>query len=59
MQNESAKRTPEAETEGGFNPDRPNQKPRQTVGPLPTDDPHGKAKAGLKTELENEGKSKK
>ncbi len=26
---------------GGFNPERRNEKPKETVGPAPTDDPGG------------------
>jgi hypothetical protein len=47
------------ETEGGFNPDRPNRISTKTVGPLPTDDPKGKATSALKRELENEADKSK
>ena len=49
----------EDETAGGFNPDRPSQSPKQTVGPLPTDDPRGQAGADLKTELKKQAKGEK
>jgi hypothetical protein len=59
----SAKKTPEAETEGGFDPDRPEhspdqKSPKKAVGPLPTDDPHGRARQELKAEVEKETKPK-
>ena len=33
------------ETEGGFNPARPQEKARPQVGPMPTDDPDKKSEA--------------
>jgi hypothetical protein len=37
---------------GGFNPERPQEKKKEQVGPAPTDDPRGKAKSDLKHKIE-------
>jgi hypothetical protein len=47
---EDKKKQP-VETAGGFNPARPEPPSIQTVGPLPTGDPNGKATPALKEEL--------
>ena len=40
--------------QGGFNPSRPQEKQMPQVGPMPTDDPRGKAKREVdKTDLED------
>lgn len=53
----SSKKKPDVETEGGFNPDRPKQAPKKTVGPLPTDDPHGRAGQDLEAALKKQTQS--
>lgn len=36
---------------GGFNPERRNEKKKEQVGPAPTDDPRGRAKADIKNKI--------
>lgn len=52
----SSEEKSERETAGGFNPARPSKSPKKTVGPLPTDDPHGNAGQKLKEELKKHAK---
>ena len=43
------------EEQGGFNPDRPKKSsPMQPVGPMPTDDPKGKATPDLKAKIKKQ-----
>ena len=44
-------------TDGGFNPARPEPPVTQTVGPLPTGDPDGKATPALKEKLKKAAES--
>ena len=52
MDKKSKQVRPELDSDGGFNPERPEPPATLTVGPLPTGDPDGKADASLKDKLE-------
>jgi hypothetical protein len=53
MHDNQSEKKRELETEGGFNPDRPKRPSIEQVGPLPTDDPKGKATPSLEKELKD------
>jgi hypothetical protein len=38
---------------GGFNPERKTEKPKEQVGPAPTDDPRRKATPDLKHKIDH------
>jgi hypothetical protein len=52
------KRKKPVESDGGFNPTRPQPPSTQTVGPLPTGNPNGEASSSLKEELIREADPK-
>jgi hypothetical protein len=59
MQENRTNNKRERETDGGFNADRPRPASTETVGPLPTDDPKGKATPSLKREVEEKADQSK